>query len=651
MKFKKFIAAFLAAIILCSATVTVAGVQTDAVPSAAVTNANEPGLYAHGVLGSEDESEAWQCWQWNDSKGCYYFYLPSGADDSRVEVYNNSDTEAKVGNTTIAPYASAVVDYSTSGKAFAVFNGSSCQLAFMKSSAEAAVYLNNSNADGNGTGLWEYLSQDKGNSASATGAIIDSNGSIDNTAVKKIKGRGNTTWDKDKKPFNITYSSKVSIGGMERGKKYSFLANFQDASLSRNRFLYDLSDAVGMPYASDSRYVDFYVDGKYMGSYQAAQKIDTGSGSLLSDIDETAYLNADGTMAENFPFVCEVDASATDGDYYFYSDSDNKISMKTPELDVGMAYYDEVLENVRVKFDAMFYAIKNKSSDLGNLVDIDSLTKIYLINELGKNWDSGVSSLYFTYKQDENGNWKFFASPVWDYDNSLGNATGVYYDLENMGVTDYEEPTGWWCKYKGARRGAKSSSNIMFNIARNTTVLNAAPQIWFDEFVPALNAFNLNTSTNANFLSRDEYYSRVSGSADMNYTLGWELYTGSWICDHSSLNQCRFDYTTKTYSQDSSPTYYDTNTFKGEFDYAADWMMSRAAWLSSQFISDYKPSYIKGDADLSGELTVLDVSLVQLHIAKLTELSGKALLAADINGDGDVNVNDVSDIQRTIAKL
>ena len=103
-----------------------------------------------------------------------------------------------------------------------------------------------------------YLTADKSLSSKATGAIVDSNGDVDNTPIKKIKGRGNTTWQKSKKPFNLTYDSKVSIGGMAKSKKFSLLANYQDDSLSRNRFLYDLSDAVGVPYASDSRYVEFY---------------------------------------------------------------------------------------------------------------------------------------------------------------------------------------------------------------------------------------------------------------------------------------------------------------------------------------------------------------------------------------------------------
>lgn len=651
MKAKKILSAVLAAAMLCSAAITVNGAENSQDVSSSVTSAAETGLYAHGVLGNSAETEAWQCWQWNDSKNCFYFYLPSGADDQKVELYNNSANQAEFDGTVIEPYSSATVSYSTTVSSTAKLNGSTNKVKFMKSTAEAAIYLNNLNADGNGTGLWEYLSNDKENSASATSAIIGSDSTVDNTAVKKIKGRGNTTWYKDKKPFNVTFDARVSIAGMESGKKYSLLANYQDSSLSRNRFLYDLSDSVDMPYASDSRYVDFYVDGKYKGSYQATQKIDTGKGSLLSDIDEAGYMNPDGTFAENFAFVCEVDASAGDADYYFNSDSGNKITLKTPELDYGAEYYDRVLAYAKSKFDPMFDAIKNKVSNLNDYVDVESLAKIYLINELGKNWDSGVSSLYFTYKQDADGNWKFFASPVWDYDNSLGNATGVEYELSNMGVSDYEEPTGWWCKYKGGNKGAKTSSNIMFNTARNTTVMELVPRIWFEEFVPALNAFANNTSTDENFYSRDKYYSLISGSAEMNYTLGWQLYTSSWICDHSSLNICRYDYSTKTYSQDSSATHYDTNTFKGEFDYAADWMMSRAAWLSSQFASSYTPSYTLGDVNLDGTVNINDVSVLQSYLAKLTSLSDTAMLAADVDQNGEISILDATAIQTALAKL
>lgn len=47
--------------------------------------------------------------------------------------------------------------------------------------------MNNSNADGNGKELISYLNEDKSNYSSATGAIVDRNGKIDNTSIKKSR--------------------------------------------------------------------------------------------------------------------------------------------------------------------------------------------------------------------------------------------------------------------------------------------------------------------------------------------------------------------------------------------------------------------------------------------------------------------------------
>lgn len=236
-------------------------------------------LYAHAVSGSND-SDAWVAWQCKHNEDMEelntnrkYFFLPSSVSSTSVELYNAYSKSVTVNNVTIPSGESREVSYTIDKAGNVTADGKTYSLTFLKSSAESAIYVNNSNADGNGKELISYLNEDKSNYSSATGAIVDKNGKIDNTSIKKIKGRGNSTWGKAKKPYNITYSDKVSIGGMSKGKKFSLLANYQDDSLTRNRFLYDLADAVGTPYASDSRYVDFYSDGYYWGSYQMTEKL------------------------------------------------------------------------------------------------------------------------------------------------------------------------------------------------------------------------------------------------------------------------------------------------------------------------------------------------------------------------------------------
>lgn len=588
---KRTLSLFLSILMLVSVCSAMSINAEETAPTAPAGFNIEKALYVHAVSDSQD-GEAWQKWQSIHDEDYYeakpnekYFFLPTSADSKKVDVYNAFSNAVTVNGTEIAPSKTASVSYSEGAGYDVKADNTDYKLKFMKSNAEAAIYINNSNADGNGTDLMSYLNVDKGNSAKATGAIVTPDGKIDNTTIKKIKGRGNTTWQKPKKAYNITYDSAVSVAGMKASKKYSILANYQDDSLSRNRFLYDLSDAVGMPYASDSRYVDFYVNGYYWGSYQMAEKVEVGPKALVDDFDETDYLNADGSVKEDFPFLCEVDSAATYGEDFFVTISGGiKISIKAPELSQGDPGYNEVSSYVKKKFEAFYNAARTRTADLSPYADVDSLAKLYLINELGKNWDCGVSSLFFTYHQDENGNFKFYGSPVWDFDNSLGNAVGVAGELRSMGVSDYEQYTGWWCKNKGKSANAKTSSNIMNRLAQNTPVTERATQIWFDKFVPAIDHFagvKYSESINSELYTADEYYKLIEKSAQMNYTSGWLLNTGNWIADHTSLNKAVYDDSAKTYSVNKNATSYK-NDFKGMYDYCRDWMISRSAWISKE---------------------------------------------------------------------
>lgn len=618
--------------------------------------ASAPALYVHAVSDSAD-TQAWQEWQSEHDEDFVvedpyekFFFLPCSADTDSIDVYNGFDTSITLNSVEIPAGSTAAVPYEANAAYTVTAGNDEYTLTIMQSNAEGAIYINNPDADGNGTDLMTYLNYSKENSAKATGAIVTPDGKIDNTIIKKIKGRGNTSWDKPKKGYNITYDKKVGIAGMEKNKKYSILPNYQDDSLSRNRFLYDLSDAVGLPYASDSRYVDFYVNGFYWGSYLMAEKVEPES--LVPEVTEDGYLNDDGTIKEDFPFIAEVDASATDGDYYVTTNN-MKITIKAPEIDPGEPGYEEVKAYVKEKFSA-FYSATAPNSDLSAVADIPSVAKLYLINELGKNWDSGVSSTFFTYRQDENGDYKFYGSPVWDYDNSLGNATGVKNELRNIGVTDYEAYTGWWCQHKGKSNAtARRSNNIIARISQNAKIKEALPSIWFENFVPALKHFSgekYSGAVNADLYTKDAYFDLIKDSAEMNYDSGWLLNTGSWIADHSSLYKAQYDADTKKMVVDTTAAHYDQN-FTDMYDYTCDWMISRAAWLSEQFAPDYETPYLLGDANVDNEVDALDATFIQRQEAGMLTLSDIGMILADADQDGDVSVIDATCILRYSAGI
>ena len=156
--------------------------------------ASDPALYVHAVSGSDD-SEAWQKWQsvhdedfLEEKADEKYFYLPSSAEKSSVDVYNGYDEEVMLNGVKILSHTTESVPYEA-GVSYSVAVGTeSYTLTMMNSNAEAAIYINNPDADGSGLDLMSYLNVDKSRSAAASGAIVTPDGRIDNTEIKKIKG-------------------------------------------------------------------------------------------------------------------------------------------------------------------------------------------------------------------------------------------------------------------------------------------------------------------------------------------------------------------------------------------------------------------------------------------------------------------------------
>ena len=204
MKSKKLIAASLAFTIICGSAIisgsAANAVETDALQNTAFSFEADKALYAHAVLNSED-TEAWLAWQaehdedFNEPESSVkYFFLPSSADNENVDIHN-AYSEAVVVNGIVIPAGETkTVPYEVNVEYTVNAEGDTYTLEFMKSTAEAAVYVNNSDADGNGRELMDYLNENKSNSASATGAIANADGTLTDAPVKKIKGRGNTTW-------------------------------------------------------------------------------------------------------------------------------------------------------------------------------------------------------------------------------------------------------------------------------------------------------------------------------------------------------------------------------------------------------------------------------------------------------------------------
>lgn len=57
-----------------------------------------------------------------------------------------------------------------------------------------------------------------------------------------------------------------------------------------------------------------------------------------------------------------------------------------------------------------------------------------------------------------------------------------------------------------------------------------------------------------------------------------------------------------------------------------------------------------GDVNMDNALTISDATLIQKYIAMMVDFSDLQLELADVDGNGTVNINDVTTLQKMIAE-
>lgn len=243
--------------------------------------------------------------------------------------------------------------------------------------------------------------------------LSDENNSFESEKAR-IKGRGNSTFGLDKKPYKIKFDEKIPMLGEGAAKEWTLIANHMDYSLMRNYIAYTLGDTLGLEYTTSCHFVDVYVNGEYMGVYLLCEQIEVKKHRVeiedSLDTEETGYL-------------LELDARAPDegreGRDYFYSLAGTlPYAIKSPDTEDEL-FTSERVEYIKSYLDASYGALLgNDYSEVCRYLDIDTFVDGYILDELLKTTDVGFSSFYL-YK-DAGG--KLSRGPIWDYDLAIGNS-------------------------------------------------------------------------------------------------------------------------------------------------------------------------------------------------------------------------------------
>ena len=294
-----------------------------------------------------------------------------------------------------------------------------------------------------------------------------------------MKGRGNSSWVFEKKPYNITFHKKadydkkdsVSLIDGVKAKKWSLLANYLDNSLLRNKAAFDLAQKLGI--GLDTRFVDVWMNGEYLGNYLLTPKKDYNTPKNGYILDNDHIPDTESGVQFKFPNIAEMP-----GKHNVINVED--IGDNAVDAGVDMAFIENQFS------EAWSSVLDLNSENYQNYFDMDSWAKMYLMFEVSKTYDCYAGNIMM-HCDDAIGNGKYIAGPVWDYDVSFGRTLHKFL----VGITEPVQMNaeGWYNDSVGLVASSKPYS-ILQGLGMHASFIQHVAEVYndykwaFEELVP-----------------------------------------------------------------------------------------------------------------------------------------------------------------------
>lgn len=344
---------------------------------------------------------------WIDDRGKGYCFLPSYADLSASKFQTASGKTASLDGEPIAD-GMPLEKVELNREYRLQIGADTFPVEFRRAGQIPAMHINTR------TGTIRNVTENKKTEESASVTLILPDGTVEYENRKysdKISGRGNSTWDLEKKPFNLKLNKAAALLGMGSSKKWILLANGYDDTNLRNKIVYDVAQ-LSPNWSVHCEFVDLYLNQEYAGLYLLTEKIEVTDQKL--NLDRKTGILFQSNYADRWKNAG------------FVTEHGRAMEMEYPKNGQNSA-----LETVRVLTNRMEAALYDGREAVLDYIDLDSWCRRYLIDELFLNRDAEkLSALY--YYDPGIGNDKLYAGPVWDYDLAIANINCSW--LESMNI-------------------------------------------------------------------------------------------------------------------------------------------------------------------------------------------------------------------------
>ena len=240
-------------------------------------------------------------------------------------------------------------------------------------------------------------------------------------SLEYIRGRGNSTWSADKKPYKFKLEESTDFFGMGKNKNWILLANHFDISMLRNKITYWLGNGMGMEFTPECIFVDVIMNGQYLGSYYLCEQIRVGKNRVnIDDLeeDETARNITTGPAITGGYLLSMSPYTQSDNmKQSFSTERGAAFVIQSPAFDdyFNEAQYNYISQYIQKTEDAIFGEGFKDQDGISYMeyMDIDAAACYYWVQEISSNADAYISSSTYLYKKR---NGKLFWGPLWDFD-------------------------------------------------------------------------------------------------------------------------------------------------------------------------------------------------------------------------------------------
>ena len=262
--------------------------------------------------------------------------------------------------------------------------------------------------------------------------------------LTEIKGRGNSTWGMDKKPYRLKFDKKIKfLGNAAKEKNWVLLANYADKTLMRNALAFETArNMFEFGFTPSVTFVDVVLNGENLGSYMLTDQVEVKSKRVpVTEQDETTTIN-DPEITGGY--LIEVDGFADSEISWFQTTKGMKVTIKYPKDDEINSDQSSYISNYTQQMENALFSSSYTNAETGwrKYIDEASMVDWYIACELFGNSDAWWSTYMYKERNDV-----FKFGPLWDFDIAFNNDDRLGNATQKLMRTYAHDPKTWIARW------------------------------------------------------------------------------------------------------------------------------------------------------------------------------------------------------------